>query len=60
MSWPTAHPQGGGQLVGVVLLPWMGHVRVYVAVPSSRMDLLALPVDRPDVYQVTERQGVYA
>ena len=46
-----------GQLVGVVLLPWMGHVRVYVAVPSSRMDLLALPVGRPDVYQVTRETG---
>ena len=34
-------------LVNVVLLPLMGHVWVYAALPSSRMDLSPL-LGRPD------------
>ena len=44
--------------VSVALLPLMGRVWVYVALPSSWMNSLAPPA-RPDVDRVTERQGVY-
>ena len=45
---PMCKSQGGAIYINVALLPLIGHVWMYIVLPSSRMDSSAPLVGRPD------------